>query len=156
MDSDTKIKVKELADQKWMKVEFTFEVLGMTKQVVDKALKEHIEKLSSLKGALFIFRKEFSEIEVVEKPIPRVEKAFSQVVEVEAMVKDLKTLIAISISYGPSSIEVIEPKKLEINVGEVQDVANMVSGIIHQIAAAGLGGIIATPKSGKSAAATGE
>jgi hypothetical protein len=156
MDSDTKIKIKDLADQKWMRVEFTFEVLGVTKQVVEKALKEHVEKISSIKGPTYVFRTEFSNIEEVENPTPRVKKALSQIVEVEAMIKDLKTLIAISISYGPSSIEVLEPKKLEVNVGEIQDVANMVSGIIHQIAAAGLGGIVATPKSSKGAAATGE
>jgi hypothetical protein len=148
MDSDTKIKVKEFADQKWMQVEFTFEVLAMNDLLVKKSLKEHVEKFTSVKG-VYVFEKEFSEVEEIENPLPHIERAFSQIVTIKAMVRDLKTLIAISISYGPSSIEVLEPRKLDINIGEVQDVANMVSGIIHQIAAAGLGGIVATPKSGK-------
>lgn len=151
MDSNTKIKVEELADQKWMRVELTFEVLGVTEAIVKKSLEDHIKKLSGIKG-IFVVKKEFSKIESVENPLPNVEKAFSQVADVELMIKDLKTLIAISISYGPSSIEVLEPKKLEIGMGEIQDVANMVSGIIHQIAAAGLGGIVATPKSSDGAA----
>jgi hypothetical protein len=148
MDADTEEKFAECKEQKWMEVEMCFEVLGMGEDVVKASLEEHIQKLKQVKTAL-VYSAEMGEVEEVEKPMKDVEKAYSQIAEVGIMVKDLKTLIAISISYGPSSIEVIEPSKLEVNAGEVQDVANMVSGIIHQIASAGLGGIVATPKNGR-------
>ncbi|MGC9310749.1 MAG: hypothetical protein ACP5E4_03430 [Candidatus Aenigmatarchaeota archaeon] len=145
MDADVKEKIGDLKDQKWMNVEMSFEVLGVEPEITKKSLEEHVGKLRRVKD-VFVFQADLSDVEEVEKPMKGVEKAYSQVAEIGAMVKDLKTLMAVSISYGPSSIEIIEPKKLEINVGEVQDVANMVAGIIHQIAAAGLGGIVATPK----------
>ncbi|MBN2095063.1 MAG: hypothetical protein JW727_03365 [Candidatus Aenigmarchaeota archaeon] len=149
MDSETKEKISELKEEKWMKVEMTFEVLGMAKDVVKSSLKEHVEKMKQLKTA-FVYEAKFSTVDEVENPMKGVEKAYSQIVEMGLMVRDLKTLIALSISFGPSSVEVIEPTKIEVNSGEVQDISNMISGVIHQIAAAGAGGIIATPKSVKS------
>ena len=145
MDSEIKFKIKELSKKKWMKVSLIFEVLGTTREIVEKSLKEHIEKLEKIK-TIFLYKKDFSKIEEVEKPMKNVEKAYSQIVETEAMVKDIRTLIIITISYGPSSIEILEPKKIEISAGEIQDVSNMIAGIIHKFAAAGVGGIVATPK----------
>ena len=145
MDSEIKFKIKELSKKKWMKVSLIFEVLGTTREIVEKSLKEHIEKLEKIK-TIFLYKKEFSKIEEVEKPMKNVEKAYSQIVETEAMIKDIKTLIIIAISYGPSSIEILEPKKIEISAGEMQDISNMISGVIHRFAASGIGGIIATPQ----------
>lgn len=148
MDSETKEKLANLKEQNWLSIEMTFEVLGVTPEIVKKSLEEHVQKLGQIKTA-FVYKTSFSKIEEVKNPTKDVEVAHSQIVEVGLMVKDLKTLMAIAISYGPSSIEVLEPKKLELTMGEIQDVANMVSGILHQIAAAGLGGFLATPKSGR-------
>ena len=145
MDSEIKFKIKELSKKKWMKVSLIFEVLGTTREIVEKSLKEHIEKLEKIK-TIFLYKKDFSKIEEVEKPMKNVEKAYSQIVETEAMIKDIKTLITIAISYGPSSIEILEPKKIEISAGEIQDISNMISGVIHRFAASGIGGIIATPQ----------
>lgn len=145
MDPELKAKVKELEQKKWMKVELIFEVLGTGQEIVEKSLSEHVEKLEKIK-TIFLYKKNFSKVEEVEKPMKNVEKAYSQIAETKAMVRDLKTLITIAISYGPSSIEVLEPKKIEISAGEIQDVSNMMAGIIHKIAASGVGGIVATPK----------
>ncbi|MCD6275092.1 MAG: hypothetical protein J7J15_03685 [Candidatus Aenigmarchaeota archaeon] len=145
MDSEIKFKIKELSKKNWMKVSLIFEVLGTTREIVEKSLKEHIEKLEKIKTIL-LYKKDFSKIEEVEKPMKNVEKAYSQIVETEAMIKDIKTLIIITISYGPSSIEILEPKKIEISAGEIQDISNMISGIIHRFAASGIGGIVATPQ----------
>ncbi len=145
MDAEIKAKLKELEQKKWMKSNLIFEVLGTTQEIVEKSLREHIEKLEKIK-TIFLYKKDFSKIEEVKNPMKKVEKGYSQIVETDVMVKDLKTLIMIAISYGPSSIEVLEPKKLEISAGEIQDISNMISGIIHKFAASGLGGVVATPK----------
>lgn len=146
MDAETKGRIKELQKKNWMRVELNFEVLGMNKDIVQKSLEEHIEKLGKVK-TVFLYKKDFSEIELVENPIKNVDKAYSRIVEAEAMIADIKTLMIIALSYGPSSIEVLEPKKLEISAADIQDISNMVAGVIHQFAAAGIGGIVATPKS---------
>jgi hypothetical protein len=145
MDSETKAKIKELEGKGWMKVSMIFEVLGTNKKIVKKSLKEHIEKLEKIKTCL-IYKKDFSKIDKVKKPLPNIKEGYSQFVEVECMIKNLETLFVISISYGPSSIEIIKPKKIEISAGEIQNLTNLIAGTIHKIAEAGFGGIIATPR----------
>jgi hypothetical protein len=61
-------------------------------------------------------------------------------------VKDLFSLINIVIVYGPSSVEIMGPKNKEIKVEEIQRISNVLAGIVHQFASAGIGGIIITPE----------
>ena len=49
-------------------------------------------------------------------------------------------------TYGPSAIEIVGPNKEEIDISEMQNVANTLAGVVHQFAAAGIGGIVITPK----------
>jgi len=56
MDSEIKFKIKELSKKKWMKVSLIFEVLGTTREIVEKSLKEHIEKLEKIK-TIFLYNK---------------------------------------------------------------------------------------------------
>ena len=145
MDQDTEAKVKEMESKGWMTVSLIFEVLGNNKEIVEKSLKEHIEKLEAIKTC-FIYRKNFSEVEEVEKPIKNLDKGYSQYVDVDCMVKDLTTLFVIAISYGPSSVEIDKPDKMQIKAGDLQHLVNLVAGTIHRIAESGLGGIVATPR----------
>ena len=92
MDPEIKYRIKELEEKKWMNVEFNFEVLGVNKEIVEKSLKEHIEKLKGIK-TIFLYKEEFSDIEEVRNPIKNVDKGYSQIVETKAMIQDLKTLI---------------------------------------------------------------
>lgn len=144
MDQETKIKIRELESKGWINATMIFEVLGTNREIVEKSLREHIEKLEKIKTC-FIYKKDFSSVEVVEKPIKNLDKGYSQFVEIECLIKDVTTLIVISISYGPSSIEINKPKKVEISSRELQDISNLISGTIHKIAEAWFGGIIATP-----------
>lgn len=145
MDQETKAKVKELEDKGWMSISFIFEVLGANKEIVEKSLKQHIEKLDKIK-TYFAYKKKFSEIEEQEKPLKNIEKGYSQFVEIECMIKDLTSLFVIAISYGPSSVEINKPKKMDLTAGQLQDLVNLVAGTIHKIAEAGLGGVVATPR----------
>ncbi|OYT42918.1 MAG: hypothetical protein B6U88_02465 [Candidatus Aenigmarchaeota archaeon ex4484_56] len=142
---DTKIKLEELKSKKWIDTTMIFEVLGTNREIVEKSLKEHIKNLEKIKTC-FVYKKEYSDITKVEKPLRNIDEGYSQIVEVNCMIKDLKTLTIISISYGPSSIEILEPDKIELSAGEAQDILNMVSGVVHKFAEVGLGGIVATPK----------
>ena len=144
MDAKTKEKIRELERKGWINASMIFEVLGASREIVEKSLKDHIKKLERIKTC-FIYKKEFSEIETIEKPIKNLDKAYSQFVEIECLIKDITTLIVISLSYGPSSVEINKPKKIEISAGELESISNLVAGTIHKIAEAGLGGIIATP-----------
>ncbi|MCX6815573.1 MAG: hypothetical protein NT120_01855 [Candidatus Aenigmarchaeota archaeon] len=134
--------------ENWFEVWFNIEALAIEEDIVKSAMKKHIEKFTHVKN-VFAYEVTFSDITKVEKPIKNVEEAYSQVVKAKFFVKDLRTLLNVVLTYGPSSIELIGPHKKEIDIGEVQDIANVLAGLVHQFAAAGAGGIVITPEEKK-------
>ena len=138
---------EEIAKKKkenWFEVMFTIEALAIDKEVVEKSLKTHIEKMTKIKE-IFIYDKQFLETLEVEKPMKNVEKAYSQIARVKFFAKDLTTLLGVAMVYGPSSIEILGPAKTELRLDEVQNVTNLIAGVVHQFAAAGIGGMVITP-----------
>ena len=130
--------------EKWYEAIFMIEALGIEKEVVKNALERHLDKMSQVRN-VYIFEKAFGEIQKVENPMKDVKEAYSQIVETKLLVKDLFTLLSVVLVYGPSSVEIIGPEKKEINIDEVQNVSNILAGIVHQFAAAGAGGIVISP-----------
>ena len=136
--------VRKKRKEEWIEAWFAIEVLGATQEVVKDSLERHIKNLSGTKNVL-VYEKKFSEIKEVPPP-KGLKEAFSQVVELKLFAKDLATFLIIVMLYGPSSIEVLGPSKKDIKINELQEIANAVSGIVHEFAAAGLGGMVITPK----------
>jgi len=89
-----------------------------------------------------MYKKEFSEIAKVEKPTKNIDLAYSLTCETELITKNFENLVQIVVEYGPSSIELLDPKRLEVNCGEAQAVLNTISQMMHRFAAAGYGGIV--------------
>jgi len=145
IDEELQEQIEEKLKQGWIKTWFAVEVMATDKDITEHSLKEHIEKLEKVKGAL-VFGKEFKSIERVENPPKNVLVAYSQIAEVELIVKDLLTLITVVITFGPSAIEILEPRELRIKIDEVQNIVNFLAGLIHQFAQAGVGGIVIRPK----------
>lgn len=138
-------RVKEKRDEKWFEAVLMIEVLGIEEDVVRTALERHVEKLESVRNT-YVYEKSFGDIKKVENPMKDVKEAYSQVVEVKLFAKDLFTLVNIVLVYGPSAIEVLGPEKREIKIDEVQNLSNLLAGVVHQFAAAGVGGIVISPE----------
>ncbi len=141
--------MKELVGKKrkdgWIEAWFSIEALAINEDVVRTALKDHIEKLSKVRDVV-IFEKVVKDALKVHKPLKNVEEAYSQVVDLKLMLKDLYTLIVVVLTYGPSSVEVISPGSVSVKAGEMQSISNLLATLIHQFASAGVGGIVITPK----------
>ena len=45
-------------------------------------------------------------------------------------------------AYGPSSLEVIEPHKFSVDIGEAQSILTAISSMMHQFASTGAGGLL--------------
>ncbi|MEM7826912.1 MAG: hypothetical protein QXQ40_01665 [Candidatus Aenigmatarchaeota archaeon] len=135
---------EEKLSQGWLKVWFAIELMATNKEFTEKVLKEHVENLSKAKNVL-VLEKDFKSVEKVKNPPKNVQEAYSQVVEVKLLVKDLFTLINIIIAYGPSAIEILEPNEKRIRIDEIQNIANTIASLIHQFAQAGVGGIVISP-----------
>ncbi|MBI2578645.1 MAG: hypothetical protein HYW26_02965 [Candidatus Aenigmarchaeota archaeon] len=141
--------MKEDIDKKkrdgWYDVVFLIEALGAKEEILTKTLKEHVEKLSKTPDTI-IYETNYSDVQQVEKPIEGLETGYSQFVEVKFVTKTLFLLLNAVILYGPSAVEILGPERKEIRIDEVQNIVNILAGVLHQFAASGMGGIVITPK----------
>ena len=145
---ETGDEVKKRKKDGWIEVWTTFEALGISAEAVRSALNEHIAKLEQSKE-LFIFEKSESDVTKTQNPFPKLKhitEAYSQIVSLKMMVKNVYTLVTMVVLYGPSSVEIIEPVKMEIKIDELQNIANALAGFMHRFASVGAGGIVISPK----------
>mgnify|MGYP000745869222 CR=1 FL=1 len=137
---------QELLKQGWIKSRLWFEVMGVSKEVTEKSLKAHVEKLEKLDGVK-VLQKKFEKVEAVKK-LPSylkktgLKKAFSQVVETVILTDSIEKLLLVVMLFGPSAIEVLEPKELKVGIGTIQTIMNSVADMMHRIASSTMGGII--------------
>ena len=141
MDKMNKEKVKKRLKEGWIRSWMMVEVLATTKSTAEKALEVHIDKIAK-ENKTEIVQTEFHETKEVEKPLPNVEKGYSCVVEIEMLTENYDKLVYLVMNYGPSAVEILEPKELRIGAGEAQGILNSVSEMIHKFAAAGIGGLV--------------
>jgi hypothetical protein len=138
-------KHQKLADKRlrdgWIKSTMIIEVLAINEDAAKTALEKHVEKMEKEEDTM-VLEKRFHEIQEVEKPLPNIEKAYSNIIDVDVLTKDFDQLVRVVVSYAPSSIEIIEPESIKMDMGEAQGILNSVSEIIHKFAAAGLGGVM--------------
>ena len=136
-----KYEADEKVQEGWIRLLMTFEAVSVSEEVTKKALESLINKLDSDQRAM-IYKKEFLGVKEVNAPVKGMEKGWSQIVEVELIVKRFEDAVNIVMEYGPSSVEVIEPKEVRVNIGEMQSTLNSIGELMHKFAAAGLGGFV--------------
>jgi hypothetical protein len=134
IDPDKKVK------EGWIRSTMMIEALAVNRDAVKSALEKHVASMEGVKTN-HIYKKEFGEPREVEKPLPNVEKAYSAVVELEMVSKNFETLLSMVMAFGPSSVELLEPKKLELDIGEAQGILVLAADIIHRFAGLSIGGI---------------
>jgi hypothetical protein len=125
----------------WIKSTMIIEVLAVSREAAESALSKHVEKMEQEDETIILDRR-FHETREVEKPMPRIEKAYSRIVDVDALTRNFDQLVRLVVSYAPSSIEILEPERLSMDMGEAQGILNSIAEIIHKFAAAGLGGVM--------------
>ena len=125
----------------WFRSWIVFEALAINEGVAKDALESLIKKLDN-DERVKIYKKSFGEAKKVEKPIKNVEVGYSVTSEINLVSKKFDNLAQIAIEYGPSAIEILEPEKFNLNVGEAQAILNSISQMMHRLAASGAGGIV--------------
>ncbi len=145
---EMKDEINRRRKENWFDVWFSIEALAVDESTVKSALEKHAEKLSHVRD-VFVYEKQFKEIKKVETPLKGIDSAYSYVVSIKFLAKTLSTLLNTVLTYGPSAIEILGPHKKDVDVGEVQEISNVLAGLVHQFAAAGVGGIVITPEEKK-------
>ncbi len=140
-DSKANEKIKKKVREGWIKASMIIEALGVTKEAVKSALEMHMKKLKSEEKTVISSTK-FHDTKKVENPFPNVPKAYSMIVDIELIAETYDQLVYIAMNYGPTSIEILEPEKIKMDMGEAQGILNSISDLVHRFAAQGIGGII--------------
>ncbi len=141
VDKKKEEEAKRRVKQGWIRVGMMIEALAISKDTAESAIVKHVGKMDREKDIL-IYKKDFRGVEEVERPLPNIEKGYSQVIDIEMVAENFDKLVYIVMNYGPSAIEIIEPKKLTIDFGEAQGILNSLASLIHTYAAMGTGGMV--------------
>lgn len=140
-----KEEIKELEEKGWIKTWMAFEVQGISKEVVESAIKQHIDKIKNEKNTN-VFKEDFKKVIKIKAPPQfkqkKINNLYSKIVEITLLTQDFETLVNIVINFGPSAVEVLSPKEIKLTMRDLQNVLNSVTDMMHKFAAAGLGGLL--------------
>ena len=137
----TNDEVKKKLKDGWIKSWMMIEVIAVNKETADESLKNHLERMKK-ENKTIIIKEDFKGVQDVENPLPDVEKGYSQVVEIELLTQNYEQLMFLTMNYGPSALEILEPDNIKMDLGEAQGILNSISDMIHRFAAAGVGGVV--------------
>lgn len=141
MDEKTQKLLERRLKDGWIKSTMMIEVLAVTEQAAKESLEKHVEKMEKEEHSM-LYNKKFHKINRVEKPLPRIPEAYSNVVEFDLITENFDKLVYLVMTYAPASVEIMEPKDIKLDMGELQALLNSLSELIHKFAAAGIGGVI--------------
>ena len=142
----SKISIAEHLDKGWIHARMFFEVMAATEEVTRGSLKDHVAKIKKMDNIKIVEERFEEPMKVEEPPKHFKEGAYSQFVEVEVVVSSLENLMYSVIFFGPSSVEIVEPKEMKIGFESAQAMANAVAEMMHTYAAKGAGGIVISAK----------
>ena len=101
------------------------EIIGKPKEHIEKALRIVVEKI-----------KEQKDIKVVEEKLfdaEKQEEMFSIFAELGVLFMDIETLVGFCFDFMPSSVEILDPEKLNFNSNEFAGLINDLLAKLHQM-----------------------
>jgi len=140
-DKDLQEQIKKKLKNGWIKSSMMIEVLAVNPNAAKEALEKHVEKICK-EDKVFVYKKDFQQIIETKSPFPQIPKAYSGLVEIELMTQNFDKLVYVVMNYGPTNVEILEPSKLNISMGEAQGIITSIATMLHKFAAAGLGGVM--------------
>ncbi|MFH1445093.1 MAG: hypothetical protein ABIF08_01280 [Nanoarchaeota archaeon] len=139
--AEDKEQIEKKMKEGWIKTSMMIELLAADPDKTKEFLEKHVEKIEK-EDKIILYRKDFKEVIETTSPFPNVPKAYSGIVEIELVAETLDKIVYIVMNYGPTNVEILEPTRIAIDMGEAQGIVNSVSTMMHKFAAAGVGGII--------------
>jgi hypothetical protein len=118
------INIKEKIEKGGVHVIFVIEMAGRPPEHVKKVLEELVGHFGKQKGVEVLNQK-------MHEPEP-VEKLFSCFAEIEFITEKFRRLLELIFYFMPSSIEIIAPEHIKLNVADANALANDLSTRLHQ------------------------
>lgn len=116
---------REKLDKGWVQCRAIIELLGAPKKYVEDTLHAFVAKI-----------KDDKDIEIIKEDYakPKAQgKMFGAFVELEALFKDVPTLVWFCFDYMPASVEVVEPKAIKYNITEFNNFLNDLQARLHML-----------------------
>ncbi len=107
-----------------IKARFMMEAMGAPKELVVKTLKAMLDAIKQK------FKVEDS---VIGKPEKSGEKFHTSFIEVTIDFDNIQFLFEFITYYTPTIVEILEPYKLELSAGELENICNDVMSKIHEL-----------------------
>lgn len=105
------------------------EMMGRPAKHLEVSMKEHVDKLKGIKG-VEIIRKEINKpVEVKEKTEKELYSCFA---EVELKCDSLRDLSQIVVSFMPSSVEIVEPSRINLDCSESSELLSNFVRRLHE------------------------
>ena len=101
------------------------EILGMPKEHVEETMKSLIEKLKDEEGVKLLRETTYK--------AEQIEKMWSTFADLEIEVEEVSKLIGVCFDYMPSSVEIMEPPKMEMKTTSIADLFNDLLAKLHKV-----------------------
>ncbi len=110
-------------DKNKLRLRINIEVMAIEENLLKKQLKEIQETI----------RKEevFTIYDLIEAEPLQQEEHYSSYLDINLSIKDFNALMRLMFLYGPTSIEIIKPEKIEFSSRELQEGLLLISEMVH-------------------------
>jgi len=113
-------------EKKWIKIRSIIEILGSPKEHVERTMGIVLGKLKEKKDLKVLGEKTFEAEKIKDKPF------WSVFTELDIEARSIDALLGYCFDFMPSSIEILEPERLDFQCSELNNVLNDVLGRLHQ------------------------
>jgi len=122
------VDIKEKLEKGYIHARIIIELMGKPKEHIEKTIKEYLKRIS-----------EDENFELLSNDIAEIEpkdEYFVTFAEIEILCKDVPSLVGFCFDYMPSSIEIIEPEKINYDRYQLSSIINDLQARLHQVDAA--------------------
>lgn len=100
------------------------EILGTPKEHVEDTMKKVVEKLKNEEGVKLLRETTYK--------AEQVKKMWSTFSDLEIEVEDISKLMGLCFDYMPSSVDILEPAKMDLETVKIADLLNDLLAKIHK------------------------
>jgi len=120
---------QKIEEEKWIKTEVLFQLIGNPKEHVETTLKTYIDDIATMESVILL-NEDYAPAEELggdQKGI------FSTYCEATVLVQNLETLTFFCINYMPANIEIKEPGQLTVKDKQLTDWFNDLLAKLHEV-----------------------
>ena len=134
---EEKITAKERLNKDWLRCVFVVEIMGRPPEYISDAMKLVLKGFSKEKGVEVIRHKIHKPKKVFLKDKKqdkkqKMQELFSTFSEIEFLVENMGRLIELTFDFMPSSVEILEPQILKLEMNAARNIINDIATKLHK------------------------